>query len=352
MKITIAERLHPFSHKPGMSCVLPKSYWKVEVFPSLLRFQSLLNPNKKIEYVLGIVGPILDFTAEVDLEKGQIRVFGKTQTGYLRYIITKKTDGIALFFEKVPEKMSKEAILLATSPESDSVVQLTERLSLGAHTSQDMDLIKRRKDLREIFPLWLRLSQLLPQHSEPIEPIGTFRLLLSCQESINRAEKLTILPAFTQLFQTALTGILSPRLIDEEYQGILAIGEIIPNSMTPLPILIEGGRLIRSLFFQESGRHLQFLPCLPPDFTSGRFTGIQTQNQEQISFEWSKHQIKKVIIQTQEASCVTLQFPKMIRSFRLRTSLRESGVKKKNQDGQFELELHSNKTLLLDRFEK
>ena len=63
MKIAIAERLKPFSHTPGVACLIPGTCWKVEAFPTLLRI------GEKYDLPLPITGPVADFTLELDLEK-------------------------------------------------------------------------------------------------------------------------------------------------------------------------------------------------------------------------------------------------------------------------------------------
>ncbi len=93
MKITIAERLKPFSHLPGSSCVIPWSSFKVQAFPALLIFENLITFEKQ-EYRLNWKGPVLDFTLELDLEKGVVWVYGKTQEGHRRICIEMREDGI------------------------------------------------------------------------------------------------------------------------------------------------------------------------------------------------------------------------------------------------------------------
>ena len=64
IRISIAERFKPFSHTPGTKYILPYSTLTVQVFPTLIRVEER-------EIPLELTGPVVDFTAQIDLEKGQ-----------------------------------------------------------------------------------------------------------------------------------------------------------------------------------------------------------------------------------------------------------------------------------------
>src|SRR3989344_6077351 len=149
--ISIALRLRPFSHRPGTTVVIPKTPWQVQVFPTLLRFTHLIS-FETFEKNLDIQGPMLDFTVELDLEKCCVRFFGHAAKGYHQLVFTEKD---------VPS-----SLLLQESK---------ERLSLGMHKRLDWELVCRRRDLKEIFPVWFRLGQLVPFVETP--HVGTATLL-------------------------------------------------------------------------------------------------------------------------------------------------------------------------------
>ena len=104
MKITIAERLHPFSHEIGTKFLLPKSSWAVEVFPTRLNFCDLEGKGDSFYLCFDFSGPIQGFTAELNLELGGLSVFGMTRKGHMCYRLCAKEDGIWLTMEKVPEE--------------------------------------------------------------------------------------------------------------------------------------------------------------------------------------------------------------------------------------------------------
>ncbi|HNA62123.1 MAG TPA: hypothetical protein PKW79_03505, partial [Rhabdochlamydiaceae bacterium] len=203
------------------------------------------------------------------------------------------------------------------------------RLSLGMHKALDWELVCRRRDLREIFPLWVRLGQMVPAAE------GSFQLFRSF-------DKLEVVKAYTKFFMTRFEGLLMPRLEDRDHQGITAEGKV---TGSPLALLIDGARHIRSLFFDD----WSFLPCLPPEFHAGRFVHFRTREGDTIDFEWSKKLLRRVVIHSGISRKISPSFQKSLHSYRLRSSLKEKGIRKKVEEP---LDLQTGQTLYLDRFEK
>lgn len=358
MHIKIAQRLHPFSHEMGTFCLIPKTNWEIQVFPTLLRLRDLQTHNH-IDIQLFFKGPFKNFTLEQDLEKARLRIFGLAAEGYIEYTLSTEHSAVVLLMHKLPKVIScqfgerslnlqkGDSISLPISVEN--VRDSNERLSLGMHRQQDWQLVKRRSDLLEIIPTWLRLASLIPEkEKEKIPSSGTYYLVAECKKAIEQKDKIKLFPLFTQLFQTAFEGILSPRLTDECHQGILPQGAI-PSSISALGVLTESATLLRALFFNEQQECISFLPCLPPQAHSGRFIGITTQNGDEIAFEWSKKLLKKVIWHSNSDQKVELKFQKALHSFRIRHSLKERG---KRQSCDEPLILKKGQRIFLDRFEK
>lgn len=322
MKIKIAERLKPFSHVPGASCVIPWSSWKVQAYPELLKFENLVN-GQKLGYRLDWKGPVLDFTVELDLEKGAVWVYGHTQDGYRHLCIEATEGGIAL---------DKKVILPASKLERS-----LERLSLGKSKSLDWELVRRRHLLAEIFPVWFRLGQMVQGSSTA--KVGAAALLQEC-------EKAEVTKHYLKIFLAGFEGILTPRLSDTDHQGIIPEGEF---SESPLVLLTEGAQYIRSLFFKETSNEWAFLPCLSPDFHAGRFIQLQTQAGDKIDFEWSKKSLQKIIIVPNTSREMRIHVPKPLKSCRIRTSLHQRGIRHSLDKS---IHLIGRETFYLDRFEK
>lgn len=352
MQIKIASRFRPFSHQKGASALLPKSFWSVQVFPALVVFKNIETYTLALE----IKGPVKEFTLEQDLEKGYLCVFGHTQEGYIRYLISREADGILIQFEKTPKEgvlcqflgkewriKPKDSLLLPLPLEHAQVEVGKERLSLGVDKKADWDLILRRSDLAEILPFWLRLDALLPAVSYKQSSFGTLALLQEC-----RALKL---PAFHKFFLAAFQGILVPHLLDEQHQGLgVASDGDIPVGLSSLAVIKESAPLIRSLFIQEQEEgSIAILKHLPKEFHSGRYTAFRTKKGDLIDIEWTKHLLRRLTFVSAQDQKLDLSLQKEIKRFRVRRSERGRGEIVKEGAP---LALRAGEKILLDRFEK
>ncbi len=234
MTIQIAARLKPFCHLPGTTCVIPLTHVRLQVFPTLLRFLDFAT-GKSWEEKLDWKGPVEGFTVELDLEKGCVEVFGKTQSG----------------FRRVPIKQH----LAMKKPE-------IERLSLGSHAKLDWQLVLRRMDMEEMVPVLFQLGQLVPD-SAATTPILDF---------LTFSDKNEIAAQLASFFKTGFHGMLAPRLTDEDFQGIVEEGKAVGS---PLALLREGYKAVRSLLFTEDDG-FSFLPNLPPQFHAGRLLNLRS----------------------------------------------------------------------------
>lgn len=356
MHIKIAERLHPFSHQPGITCLLPRTSYKLQIFPTRLVFKGA----EEISIAFALSGPIRDFTVEQDLERGVIYVFGHAPSGFLRYRLSKELEGIVLFFEKTPaggivyseNKLvrEKEKIVLPLPAEDFLEAPLPfENLSLGMHKAQDWEMIYRRKDMKEVFPIWFRLGQLLPSSPSSVNREGTALLLEECRALIEQEAREEIATAFLHLFQAGFEGILTPRLFDTQFQGLSPSSQERLSEALPLFLVTKGKELIRSLFFTEQEGSVALLPCLPPEFHAGRLLHIRRQNGDEISMEWTKKLLRRLIWRSTKEQTVTLLLQKPLLSFRFRRSLTERGQRVERGEP---LSLHPHETVYLDQFQK
>jgi len=368
MKITIAQRLHPFSHTAGTKFLLPKSTFCVQVFPTRLNFSDLEGKIEPFCLSFAFQGPIQEFTAELDLEHALLRIFGKTLQGYMRYLIYAAEGGIWIEVEKAPKEgvtysRCNTSLPFATGEKRQLCAcpvykvegrAQEERLSLGMHKLQDWDLLRRRLDLKEIFPHLLRLAAWMPpldltDSADKAE--GNYALLAVCRERIAQRQKQTMPQAFENLLLAATEGVLVPRLRDTEYQGIVAEPADPAASISPLPLLLGAARCIRSLFYQESKEEIALLPCLPIPFHCGRMTNIQTRERHSISLEWTKKCLRRVSIQPSAADEIVLKLPKGIKHFRLTQGRKMVKTMHVDAESKAVLPLDKDKTLYLDRFE-
>lgn len=324
--IKIAERLRPYSHTPGASCLIPGTCSEIEAFPTLLRIE-------KHEIKLPFTAPVKDFTLEQDLEKNCVRVYGKAQEGFFCLCITATDAGFNIVGEKGPFKklhLPFETEFVSPAP--------FERLSLGNHKSQDWDQVQKRSDLKEFLPVLFCLGQKIPL-IPPQKLSGTARLL---ELPSDRNSLASALEAF---FKAAFTKILIPRLIDDQHHGFVPDE---PVQGSRFFLLQEGAKMIRSLFFRQNERRIAFLPNLPIPLDSGRMLGLKAAGIGEIDLEWSKKRLRRALIRAVTSGEVILELQTEIKTLRVRKSQKDKGRRQKSTEP---LLLEAGNTYLLDRFQ-
>jgi hypothetical protein len=358
MNIAIAERLRPFSHAAGTLFLIPGTSWAARVFPTRLEFSDLEGREESFFLLFDFEGPIKEFTAELDLEQSRLCVFGKTRKGFMRYELCAKQGGIELTIERAPlEKVGVNHSLLSSfflsKGESKQVCRTSqqgellkgERLSLGMHKAQDWDLMCRRLDCKEIFPHWFCLSGL----SSASCSLSDFYLLEECRKKIEQRDKEQILEAFEHLFLAAFGGLLVPRFFDSDHQGLAPCQTTSVQGISPMPLMVESGKLIRSLFIQEGEGVVSLLPCLPTQFHCGRLVGVKTSSHVQFDIEWSKKTLRRVVVVPGATQVLQLQLPKGVRSCRVVRGAKAQETLIVDACGRASLSVEEGKTIQLDR---
>lgn len=317
MRITIGERFKPYSHIPGTPFILPGSSLCFRIYPTLIRINNLEN-GKAEEIKFTIPGPLEDFTIQQDLEAGLLRVWGKTEFGFVRYKIIAQEKGFTINVEKAPKDVN--VFPIASEKASSFHSMPAERLSLGVTKAQDWTLMIRRRDLAEIFPLWFRLGQSI-SYTSVIKP-SQATLWTKCCEIVEKGTPDIILKPFEHLFTAAFEGGLSPRLEDTDFQGFSLP---VSSFTSPLPLLSEGAKLIRSLFLQVNNEVISILPALPSAFHCGRMLNITCVQWGTLDLEWTKKKIRRMIFRAQKTGDLSFIFQKNIKKFRLRTGNKDRG---------------------------
>lgn len=337
MSISIAERLRPFSHLPGTSCLLPGTPFRFTLYPALIRVESLEFSTPKLieEIELPIQAPVKDFTVQLDLEKQRIRVWADTKNGFMRYSIYKNGSHYTFAAEKNPQA----ALPFAENKPALLVPQL-ERLSLGNHKAQDWELVKRRADLAEIMPIWFHLGQTYNQQYAPAHE-GTAAFLTECRRQIMTGNPNTFLEPFQALSETGFSGILSPRLHDLGHRGYTL--PPITEDTSPLILLKQGAELIRSLFFSFNKGEADLLPALPTAFHCGRMLNLTCGDLGTLDMEWSSKRLRRFYFHATKDGTIRFNSPKELQTMRLNDRRISTHQK---------MELVGGQTYVFDRFEQ
>ncbi|MCB1107266.1 MAG: hypothetical protein KDK76_04135 [Chlamydiia bacterium] len=361
MKIKLTEKYKPFSHEVGTSLLIPKSSWKVTVYPAKIKLENIISLGKKqVQTVFPkIEGPLTQFTVMQDLERHWIRVFGQGPQGYFSYRLVASSHEIVLFLERGPKEgitfvfegeaknlKRKEELIVSTSTPAFHEGP-SEKMHFGVSKKQDWTLVRRRLMLEEILPIWFQLGKHIPKH--PILDVGTSRLLDVCDKKIQGKECDKLGQSFVELFKVGFEGLLVPRLSDADFQGYNLDEASVPKEASPLVILGEGARLIRRLLVQKEKKGFAILPCLPKELHAGRFTHIHLSDLLSGDLEWSKKQIRRLILYPKGDQECLFSFQPSIKSFRFRIGRKGRGTI--CQVGS-PLKLKKDALYILDRFQK
>lgn len=330
MKIEIAQRLKPFSHRPGIASPLLGTNLFVKAFPTRIE---LIAPQEKLCLGIELKGPVVDFTVQLDLEKDGLFIFGTAKEGYFRLFLKAEEKGVRLFVEKsfqegilIDQKrlFSKQHLFYPLSF-SFFLPKKWEKLSLGGHKKQEIDLLQKKGELKELIPLLYGLSQKIP--SLKGEKIGSATLLGLDLSSFCKA---------------AFFDLLSPRLFDDQYQGLCPLEG---KDEDPFFLFSELNRWIRSLFFIEKEEGIDLLPT--DLFDAGRMVGIQAFSVGTIDLEWSSFRLRRVMIDSLAKKPFFLKTLFPFTSFRL-TEI--GSLEKKRHLMKEPLFLKEGKRYLLDQF--
>ncbi len=316
MKIEICGQIKPFSHaQHGVAVILPGTTTTFIIHPSLI--EVLGGKNIKLD----IVGPLLDFTIALDVMQAEIHVYGTSKKGYLHYKIIPSETG----FEIVSLRDRFNQLSFNKNLKHDKTCFPFEKLHLGVNKKQDIDLMQKRMDMKEVLP---------------------FLFLMGQRYKLDEAWRLPEIKSYKELQELYLLffkGFFIPSLNDN-----LGIENPYFQKDITACFLASFKEAISALFIKETKDSLFILPRLLPEFCSGRMTHIKLFDAKlALDMEWSKKKIAKVILKALSPLKFTLYFPSEVDRFRVRSSLKEIGLTCSNK---VECKLDSNQILYLDRF--
>ncbi len=341
MRIDIALRFKPFSHAPGTICLVPGTLWRVQVYPT---FATFFGPHgEELSYPFSHRGPLEQFTVEQDLEKREVRIFGKTKEQVLSLCIACREGELEMIDgKKAPIKIGSGVRWKEKNSHECS------RLSMGIHKKQEWERVKQYRELTEVLPLWFYLGQMTPCTEQSDSRYGSLLLLDECKHLVATKQRAELEIRLRHLFLAGFGGMFNPRIHDPEHQGILSDAPS-EDPKAALLLLSQGAQFIRNLFLAQEEGQLSLLPCLLKSFYAGRFTDLTTQEGDRLDLEWSKGTLRRAILRPTADRTITLQWPKELRHCRVRSSVKDRGHLLKRGES---LNLVSNHSLFLDRFEK
>jgi len=355
MGVEIAQKLKPFSHKPGSSAVLPGTPLIVKAFPAGLEFYHVDEELPHASLSFNISGPVKQFTFQQDLEKGVLLIWGHAAEGYYRIKVYMPQDDafacrIVAIKSPVRAFFSADAGCTLTT-EGDCVIkneaykkadfkQPMERLSLGCHKKLDWHRIAFDCALPCVLPIWFLLGQQVPVSHAP----EGHSLLKRCFEAIDNGDRLAVGDHICNLLHAGFTGMLCPRKIDSQRQGF-SCPPIVGDSA--LPLLSEGYRMIRELFFKQLDHTVFILPVLPVSLHAGRLLHVRIEQIGLLDMRWSKKVLKTLVIHCHSSGSLNLVCAHRPTSCRIRLSKSDKGLRHTLDKP---LILSSGNTYLIDQF--
>ncbi len=300
------------------------------------------------EYMLPHQGPVETFTAQLDLEQPSIRLWGKCRSGnYFYYRIAAQADSQEIHLIQERSQTSEPLTILPVFTQKVGLSPVAlERLSLGSHRAQEWEKISNRADLTELLPLLFHLGQMIAlsdnSHSSESSLLGI------CQVLLKERNGSDLETALKDLLKAGMQGLLSPT--NEDQYGF---GYSLPPLLAPQPpllLLTQLRSLIRQMFLDFHSDQLDILPCVPPSLHCGRLLGVELPNHiGQVDLEWSKKQIRRMVINVKTDHTITLEPGQRIGRCRLHTM--PEGYVTPLENAPFSLILQAGKCYYLDRFE-
>ena len=356
MKIKIPKKLSPFTSKIGKSFIIPRSSLILRAF--VTKFEIWEKEKKLLDLSLDIQGSF-DFSIFHDLEKRKILIFLKSKNDFFAFHFFVEKKGLFFFIDRSKvgavqvtlnekeklELKKKEKFLLPVEVRMLQV-DCKEKLSLKVLKKQDYELIDRRQDLKEIFPIWYSLGQMVPKEKDHYE--GTCAYFKKIEEKIKEKDKLQLQRLFLNLYKIAFLPYFAPTLVDRNFQGILDIKEKEIKTKSANVLLTKGYELVRSLFFREEKGLFFILPCLLPMFYTGILKDLKTEI-GLVDLEWSKKLLKKMVIYPEKDCILAFELQNSIKSFRVRSGKKDKAHFYRAKE---KVPLKSGQIYFLDRFYK
>jgi hypothetical protein len=318
----------PFSHEAPTFCPVPGSTLYAKIYPARLELYDFVT-NKKLMQEEFSFGPLEQFTVTSDLEAFRIVVSGFSRSSYIRYTIDRNE---VLFL-----KGSDAHFPIPSSSVYEKKER--ERLFLGVNKAQDVAMMWRRKDIKELLPFLYFFSQSLPTlHEKELPKDSLFSRL-------DGAPKQELEKKLLDCISCGFYSLFMPRLVDDFYLGYDV--EAVATSGSPLVLFEKFFPRVRRLFFEEDGENLFILPKLPTSFHCGRLLDIQAQAGN-LSMEWSKGSIRRLRFVPRKDGLFAFKLDPAIRRFRLHGPGKHIGFYSRGDKIAFSLGLEYE----LDRFER
>lgn len=323
MRIPIQLRLRPFSHRPGVEMLIPKTRDVATIYPT-----RVVCPDQV--YTHPFSGPVENFVAFQDLERECIIISGHARQGYFRLWLGEE----GLFYDRDQTALLEKKMMKKTLPVSKTPFL---RLSLGCHKSPNWDFVQARFSLSEILPYFLRLSEVTPGKNASLSSLEPLEQALS-EENME-----LFYSRFSDVLRARFHNLLVPHFFDPLFQGLPVVDDQQGEQFFLLKTM--GQLLLRSFVDKD-----RILCGAPKQFPFGRLLHVRV-DQGHMHLEWSKKMIRRMVFCAEQQGEKAFIFAEA-KEFRCRWT--KQGVVQKEQRVKVGTSLcfQEGEHLWLDRFTK
>ncbi len=317
-------KFKPFSTDSGSAFIIPKTDFVCTVHPSLLKFSSLSDDTFSRSISLDVGSFIEEFMVEQDLEKFRLKIFCTSAHGHHRFNIYMKDSAIVLHLKKTSvdllidkEQRLKKGEIISLFPCNSLLENISlEYLSTGVFKKQDTYQMGKRASFNELAPFLFRMGQVVPHHQSK----GSHSLLNSCIESLQNKDKLLFESSIQTLLKSSYARFLVPTQGDEHCLGHKDI-----DSVSNVSLLRKPYQMIRDSLFREKEGSIYLLPFLFKSFYCGYLSDVKC-SLGIWDIVWSKGALLRARFRAKKDGSYRLNFPKGIKSCRLRPCTNKKGI--------------------------
>jgi hypothetical protein len=327
------EPCRPLTRRPGSWAPIPGCRWQVQLFPTQLR---LLGPAQERQIIdLNITGPVQQWTAQLDLDHQEIRIWGRAQDFFLFRLGV--VNGALVLRGKRADDLNRVLVEQLTSPAA-----CVERLQFGCHAMQDVERLNAHV-LPQIVPTWFRLGMALEhQAQDPAELslMGRWAQALQNQDRRQAAELIL------QLRRAGFQDLWAPQQVDHQFWGF----GLPPTLSDPFHLLAAGARLLRKMILTSDEDSCTLLPLLPKELPAGRFLNAQWPGVGALHLEFTRGRPRRLVLEPHVSRSVRLVWDgdhARVRVLKEGVPIREGERQLKSGDP---LEIVAGRSLHLDRF--
>jgi hypothetical protein len=271
MQLGRPEPCRPLTRRPGAWAPIPGTLWKAQLFPTQIRLEGPL--GQRVVRDLPIEGAVQEWTAQLDLDRFAIRMWGKAKQPFS--ILLQAQAGCILWRK---EGRDHHFEVLASNVEMHEPTK--ERIQFGEHALQDVDRLNSHS-LSHAVPTWFRLGYPLQANGlTPDEP----SLAGQWAASVARSDRQGVAQAIHQLRKAGFHDLWNPQSQDTGFWGF----GLPPTLQPAFQLLASGARLLRDMVVQHQAQDMSLLPCLPKELPAGRWLYGEWTGVGVVHFEWTR----------------------------------------------------------------